>query len=91
LDDDARSVEFVVENLTQRWGDGARWIAAPGKHPHEAGLLKLDCTKARTELGWNPKWRLERVLDAVIDWHRALSRGENMQSYSLQQIKDFNS
>jgi len=32
LDEDARSVEYVVENLTRRWGDGARWIAPPGKH-----------------------------------------------------------
>ncbi len=89
LDEDARSVEFVVENLSRRWGDGARWTAPPGKHPHEAGLLKLDCTKARTELGWQPKWRLERALDAVIAWHRAFSRAMDMQSFSLQQIKDF--
>ena len=89
LDEDARPVEFVVETLTRRWGDGARWIATPGKHPHEAGLLQLDCTKARTELGWEPKWRLERALDAVIDWHRAFSRGVEMQSFSLQQIEDY--
>jgi CDP-glucose 4,6-dehydratase len=89
LDEDARSVEFVVENLAQQWGDGARWIAPPGKHPHEAGLLKLDCTKARTELGWEPKWRLERALDAVIAWHRAFSGGADMQSFSLQQIEDY--
>lgn len=89
LDEDARSVEYVVENLTRRWGDGARWIAPPEKHPHEAELLELDCTKSRTELGWEPKWRLERALDAVIAWHRAFSRGADMQSFSLQQIKDF--
>jgi CDP-glucose 4,6-dehydratase len=89
LDKDARSVEYVVENLTRRWGDGARWITPPGTHPHEAGLLKLDCTKARTELGWEPKWRLERALDAVIDWHRAYSRSADMQAFSLQQIEDY--
>ena len=89
LDEDAKSVEYVVENLSRRWGDGASWIAPPEKHPHEAGLLKLDCSKARTELGWGPKWRLERTLDAVIDWHRAFSGGADMQSFSLQQIKDY--
>jgi len=89
LDEDAKSVEYVVENLSRQWGDGARWIAPPEKHPHEAGLLKLDCSKARTELNWEPKWRLERALDAVIDWHRAFSGGADMQSFSLQQIKDY--
>jgi CDP-glucose 4,6-dehydratase len=89
VDEDSRSVEFVVESLTRRWGDGARWIAPPQKQPHEAELLKLDCTKARAELGWEPRWRLERALDAVIAWHRALSQGADMQSFSLQQIEDY--
>jgi CDP-glucose 4,6-dehydratase len=89
LDEDAKSVEYVAGILTQRWGDRASWIAPPGKHPHEAGLLKLDCTRARTELGWEPKWRLERALDAVIGWHRAFSSGAEMQSFSLQQIEDY--
>ena len=89
LDEDARSVEFVVENVARRWGNGARWIAPHGTHPHEAGLLKLDCTKARTELGWSPKWRLGRALDAVVDWYRAYLREADMQSFSLQQIEDY--
>jgi len=89
LDEDARSVEFVVENVARRWGNGARWIAPHGTHPHEAGLLKLDCTKARTELGWSPKWRLGRALDAVVDWYRAYLRDADMQSFSLQQIEDY--
>lgn len=89
LDEDARPVEYMVENLTRGWGNGARWSAPPGKHPHEAGLLKLDCTKSRTELGWEPKWRLERAIDAVIAWHRAFSRGMDMRSFSLQQIEDY--
>jgi CDP-glucose 4,6-dehydratase len=89
LDEDAKPVEAVVEHLVMRWGDGARWIAASGSHPHEAGLLTLDCTKSRNELGWKPKWRLDRTLDAVVDWHRAFSRGTDMQSFCVQQIKEY--
>ncbi|HEX7953952.1 MAG TPA: CDP-glucose 4,6-dehydratase [Burkholderiales bacterium] len=89
LDEDARPVEYVVEQLTRCWGDGARWSAPAGTHPHEAGLLMLDCTKARRELGWQPKWRLEQALDAVVAWHRAFSSGMDMQSFSLRQIEDY--
>jgi CDP-glucose 4,6-dehydratase len=89
LDEDARPVEVVVKRLVQGWGNGARWTTAGGQHPHEAGLLMLDCTKARTELGWTPRWRLDRALDAVIDWYRAWSRRADMQSFSLRQIEDY--
>jgi CDP-glucose 4,6-dehydratase len=89
LDEDARPVEYVVEILTQRWGEGARWSTPQGTHPHEAGLLKLDCTHARTHLGWEPKWRLERALDEVIDWHRAYRSGADMQAFSLRQIEEY--
>lgn len=89
LDEDTQPVEVVVNGLVERWGNGAQWTITGRQHPHEATLLKLDCSKARTELGWTPKWRLERTLHAVVDWHRALLAGEDMQSFSLQQIREY--
>ena len=89
VDEDPRSAEFVVERLTRRRGDGARWVTPGRDHPHEAGLLKLDCTKARNELGWSPKWRLEQALDAVVAWNRAHLRDLDMQSFSVRQIEDY--
>lgn len=88
-DEDARPVQWIVEQLTQQWGDGAAWHLDGGTHPHEAHYLKLDCSKARGSLGWKPRWRLDQALQAIIVWHKARHCGQNMKALCLQQINDY--
>ncbi len=88
-DHDARSVGQIVELLCEAWGEGARWEPAGEPGPHEATLLKLDISKARARLGWNPRWPLPRALQEIIGWHRAWLRQEDMHAVCLQQIADY--
>ena len=37
---------------------------------HEAGLLKLDNTKAKEMLNWHPLMRSEDATQMTIDWYR---------------------
>lgn len=90
-DEDAKPVQWIVESLTKSWGEGASWILDGGNHPHEAHYLKLDCSKAKTRLNWQPRWRLENALGAIIDWHRAHRDNKNMREITLQQIQNFSS
>ena len=88
-DEDAKPVQWIVENLTSSWGDGATWSLDSGDHPHEAHYLKLDCSKAKSRLDWHPKWHLKNTLDAIIEWHRAHIEGADMRVISLQQIQRY--
>ena len=88
-EEDARPVQWIVEQLTQQWGDGAAWHLDGGTHPHEAHYLKLDCSKARAALSWSPRWHLSQALQAVIRWHKAHQRGQDMRALCLQQIEDY--
>lgn len=88
-DDDARPVQWLVERLCSLWGNDASWVLDEGVHPHEAHYLKLDCSRARTELGWRPKWSLEQALDSIVDWTRACHQGRDMRALCLQQIHDY--
>ena len=88
-DEDARPVQWIVEQLTQQWGDGAAWHLDGGTHPHEAHYLKLDCSKARALLGWSPRWHLSQALQAIIAWHKAHHRSQDMRALCLQQINDY--
>lgn len=90
-DEDAKPVHWIVEQFTKSWGDGASWHLDSGAHPHEAHYLKLDCSKAHTLLGWQPRWNLEQSLQAIIIWHkayRAEQSGSAMRTLCLQQIKE---
>lgn len=86
---DARPVAWIVNQLVELWGKGARWEQDSGYHPHEAHYLKLDCAKAKARLGWTPRWSLEQSLRATVDWHRSYQRGTNVRAITLAQIKQF--
>lgn len=88
-DDDAKPVGWIVKKMTEQWGDGATWETDDRKHPHEAHYLKLDCSKAKSRLGWYPRWNIEKALGEVISWQRAHLAGKNMRDITLAQIKDY--
>ncbi|MDP1558299.1 MAG: CDP-glucose 4,6-dehydratase [Nitrosomonas sp.] len=88
-DEDAKPVQWIVEELTNAWGKGASWVLDGGDHPHEAHYLKLDCAKAKARLDWRPKWHLESTLGAIIDWNHAFQAGKDMSVFSLGQIRQY--
>lgn len=88
-DEDAKPVQWIVEKLTQSWGNGASWTMDKGTHPHEAHYLKLDCSKAKSRLDWYPRWNLDEALDKIVSWNRAYLRGEDMREYTLGQINEY--
>lgn len=89
-DNDAKPVSWIAERMAQIWGNGAGYrVDDATKHPHEAHYLKLDCSKARSRLGWQPRWDLARALDEVVSWHRAYLGGADMREVCLEQISRF--
>jgi CDP-glucose 4,6-dehydratase len=88
-DEDAKPVSWIADCLTRTWGEGASWVLDGGNHPHEAHYLKLDCSKAKTRLGWHPRWHLEETLEAIIDWHHAHRSGKDMHAVTLGQISQY--
>ena len=88
-DEDNRTVQEVVGLLISDWGDSAHWEKEGLEQPHEANLLKLDCSKARAQLGWVPKWNLETATKKIVQWQKAYQAKENMQELTLAQINQY--
>ena len=85
---DARPVEWIVETLCARMTD-ATWQRDTAPQPHEAHTLRLDSAKAHARLGWQPRWNLQRALEATLDWHQAWKAGTDMADFSLRQIRAY--
>jgi CDP-glucose 4,6-dehydratase len=88
-DEDARPVQWIVEQLALSWGNGAKWHQEPGQHPHEANYLKLDISKAKARLGWGPCWTLQTALQNISHWHRAWLGQADMKKLCLDQILQY--
>ena len=85
---DAKPVSWIVEWLCQKLPH-ARWELEGAPQPHEAGLLKLDSAKAKTRLGWAPRWSLETALDKTLEWHQAWRNKQSMAEIAIAQIYSY--
>ena len=85
-EDDAQTVGWIVERMVRFWGQKASWVLDPEPGVHEAGYLKLDASRARAELGWQPRLRLETALEWLVTWYKAQAAGEDMHQLTLAQI-----
>ena len=84
------TVGAVTEALARRWGGKASVECPEGElHPHEAGLLRLDITQARVELGWRPRWSLAQALDATVDWFQGWEHGGDAAALCRAQIASY--
>ena len=90
-DDDAKPVQWILDNLIKSWGDGASWVLDGNQHPHEAHYLKLDCTKAKSRLGWQPRWTLAEAINNICLWQKAYITGADMHAMCIHQIKQYES
>ncbi len=64
------SVREVVENIKRFWSRIDYRLTQTADAPHEAHLLKLDCTKAREQLGWHPVWNSTATFEKTVGWYR---------------------
>jgi len=88
-DEDCKPVSWILNKMVTKWGKGASWELDKNNNPHEAGYLKLDCSKAAMQLNWRPKWNLEDTLESIIIWHQHYLSGKNIQEQCLLEIAKF--
>jgi CDP-glucose 4,6-dehydratase len=88
-EEDAREVQWIADRLMQQWGQNATWQLDGDDHPHEVTYLKLDASRARDLLGWQPKLHLDEAIDLLAAWYKAANAGENMRAFTLNQIRQY--
>lgn len=88
-DNDAKNVEWVTKTICDIWGDGASYRIDNEIKLHEATYLKLDCSKAKTLLGWYPRWNIETAIKSIVDWNKAFLKNADMRQVSIGQIEKY--
>ena len=60
----------VVRKLQKHWSNFDCQVETDKKNPHEANLLKLDCSKAYANLKWKPVWESSATFAKTAQWYR---------------------
>lgn len=90
-DDDAKPVGWISDRLVSLWGGKASWVRDVAEHQHEAHALKLDASKAKNHLGWQPVLPLDEALLWIVEWYRAFEAGKDLRSVTRSQITRYES
>ncbi len=83
------TVGEILSSISKKWG-GIKFQLDPlasQSSPHEAHFLKLDSTKARTELSWKPVLNFDETISWTADWYR--THQESKELLTLKQIAEF--
>ena len=86
--DSVSTVWEVATKLVQSFGKGELKDVSDPNALHEANLLMLDITKAKTRLGWNPRLDALQTIDLVADWYKRY-QNENVYAVCIDEIKSF--
>jgi CDP-glucose 4,6-dehydratase len=84
---DHLSVKTLVEIAIATWGAGSWQDCSSASAPHEAGLLKLDISRAEHELGWTPRLTAREAIEWSLEWYRQPPTGR--RDYAFEQIKAY--
>lgn len=87
--EDAKPVRWLVESMAKMWGKNLSWTIDTGDKPYEANYLKLDCSKAKSKLGWYPQWDLKLALEKTVEWYKAYINNEDMIKVIRDQIHSY--
>lgn len=80
----------LADLFCEVWGPPACWEHVSRQDgPHEDTILKLDCAKVQSVLGWSPKWDAQRAVWETVAWTRAWLSGENIPAWTERQISAY--
>ena len=78
----------VATMLTEAYGEGTLEDKTEADAPHEANLLMLDITKAKTRLGWEPRLSTKEAIELTADWYKRYA-SEDVYELCVEEIQCF--
>jgi CDP-glucose 4,6-dehydratase len=81
-DDGVITVGELTKKMAGFWPDISIELTASAGQPHEAKLLKLDCSKAAVMLQWRSVWDNDATIAHTVNWYRAFYQQQQLLSRS---------
>lgn len=80
----------LVDLFCKYWGETASWEdQSEVNAPHEAGFLKLDCSKIKRVMNWSPKWHIDDAVSNSVTWSKVYLNNGDIVKEMERQIEDY--
>lgn len=86
--DSVLTVAEVARLTVEAYGKGSVHVHKRD-NLHEANLLMLDISKAKTVLGWTPTYTAPEAIVKTVEWYKRFYKGEPVRDFTLWQIKEY--
>ncbi|MXP78113.1 CDP-glucose 4,6-dehydratase [Lachnospiraceae bacterium WCA-9-b2] len=86
---DCVCTKTLADLFIKHWGGGLKRVNEYSGGPHEAGCLKLDCSKLKANLGWAPRWNIEKAVEKTVEWTKCWASGGDVRACMDIQIEEF--
>ena len=90
-DDDVKPVSWIVNKVVEMWGEDVQVDFDDDRldYKHETSFLRLDCSKAKSKLKWNPKIKLEEGLKLTVNWYKQYEQTKELREFTENQIEEY--
>ena len=69
---------------------GLAWVSdAEENAPHEANFLKLNSSKVKRVLGYQPTWHIDQAVEKSAAWYKAFYQGKDLEAEMDREIEEF--
>lgn len=79
----------IVSLFCDAWKEDSSWEATDYNGPHEANFLKLDCSKAKSSLKWQPIWNVKKAIEMTVEWSKAYYEQKDIEETTVRQLKEY--
>jgi len=86
---DAKNVEWIAKRICDLWGNKSSYLIDKNPQPHEATYLKLDSSKAKSLLHWQPKWPVEKAIESIVHWTKNYVNKEDLREVCIKEINQY--
>lgn len=86
---DCVKTEYIAESFCKEWKN-IKWdIVKSLENKHEANFLKLDCSKIKSVMKWQPKMNIDEAIRLTVDWTKEYYSGNDIIKFSEEQIREY--
>jgi CDP-glucose 4,6-dehydratase len=85
-DDSDCVTTLEIAELYKRYSGNIDMVVENTEGPHEANVLRLDCSKARATFGWRAQWGIDDAMRNTVGLYACIARGAGLEREMAEQI-----